>query len=217
MIRQQGPMLALVAIMFTLYFFQALLDEAWYRPWMAVPGNVVASFENLRAGNSTPADLRELSTLLSCAFLHGSMEHVLNNMLFMWIFGALVAELLGHRWMIGIFIATAIGASLTHTLMNRDEFIPMLGASGAVMGFEGAYLGLAVRFKLPNPHIWPMSRPIPPSHLALVAIIGVSIDYAAIMQGMDAGIAYGAHIGGFTTGLLIAGLLAPSPQLRFRR
>jgi len=214
LIRQQGPLLALVAVMFVLFFFQAVLGDGWYRDWMAVPGDIVLSWENLRTGTGTAADLRELSTLLSCAFLHGGIDHLLNNMLFLWIFGALVAELLGQRWMLGIFLATAIGASLTHTMMNRNEFIPMLGASGAVMGFEGAYLGLAVRWRLPNPHIWPMARPIPPAHLALLAVIGVSFDYAAVMQGVDAGIAYGAHIGGFTTGLLIAALAAPPPRGR---
>jgi membrane associated rhomboid family serine protease len=211
-IRQQGPLLALMALMFVIFFFQVILQDVWYAKWMAVPGNIVMSWENLRSGTGTAADLRELSTLLSCAFLHGGIDHLLNNMLFLWVFGALVAELLGQRWMLGIFLATAIGASLTHAMMNRTEFIPMLGASGVVMGFEGAYLGLAVRFRLPNPHIWPMARPIPPAHLALLAVIGVSFDYAAVMQGVNAGIAYGAHIGGFTTGLVIAAIAAPPPR-----
>lgn len=211
-IRRQGPLVGLIGLMFVIFLMQSLLGDGWYRELMAVPGQIAAGWENLRSGRGSTADLRELGTLLSCAFLHSGLDHVLFNMLFLWIFGALVAELLGHRWMLAIFVLTAIAASVTHVAMNADHFIPMLGASGAVMGFEGAYLGLATRWRLPDPHIWPMARPIPPSHLALLAVIGVSFDYAAIMQGVDAGIAYGAHVGGFTAGLLIAGLAAPRPR-----
>jgi membrane associated rhomboid family serine protease len=89
--------------------------------------------------------------------------------------------------------------------------VPMLGASGALMGFQGAYLGLATRWTLPDPHVWPIARPIPPSRLALLAVIGVGFDYFAIMNQQDTGIAYGAHVGGFTTGLLLAALAAPRP------
>jgi membrane associated rhomboid family serine protease len=81
------------------------------------------------------------------------------------------------------------------------------------MGFEGAYLGLAARWHLPDPHIWPIARPVPPSRLALVGGIGVAMDYYSLMSGSEDHIAYGAHIGGFTTGLLLAALAMPKPRL----
>ena len=207
--RMQGPLLGLIGLMFVIYFGQAIFGPGWYQNLMAVPGEVVASWDALRTGSFSPVIWQEFGTLLSCAFLHGSIEHVTFNMLYFWIFGALLAELLGWRWMLVIFFVTAIGASATHVVLNREEFIPMLGASGALMGFEGAYLGLAVRWSLPDPHVWPMSRSIPPGQLALLAVIGVIFDYTAILGGVDAGIAYGAHVGGFTTGLLMAALVVP--------
>ena len=135
-------------------------------------------------------------------------------MLYFWIFGALIVELLGWRWMLLIFGVTAVGASISHGILNRGDLIPMLGASGALMGLEGAYLGLATRWTLPNPHVWPLARPIPPAHLALLAVIGVSFDYFAIMNREDMGIAYGAHVGGFTVRLLLAAIAAPRPRGR---
>jgi membrane associated rhomboid family serine protease len=75
----------------------------------------------------------------------------------------------------------------------------------------GAYLGLATRFRLPDPHVWPLARPIPPSHLAFFGGIYIAMDYFAIFGGSTELIAFGAHVGGFTTGLLIAGLLVPRP------
>lgn len=210
--REQGPLLILVGVMFLIFFAQEAFGE-WYDGLMAVPANIVASWQNLLDGKVSAADWRELGTLLSYAFLHGSIEHVTSNMLYFWIFGALLAELLGWRWMLGIFVVTAIAASATHTAMNRESLSPGLGASGAVMGFEGAYLGLAVRWKLPDPHIWPMSRPIPPGQLALLALVGVCFDYYSILSGSQNHIAYGAHVGGFTMGLLLASTIVPKPRV----
>ena len=210
----QGPLLGLIGVMFLIYFAQAAFGPDWYQGLMAVPGKIVGSWHNLLGGRVAAADWREFGTLLSCAFLHGDMEHVTFNMLYFWIFGALLVELLGWRWTLLIFGVTAGGASISHVIMNREDFVPMLGASGALMGFEGAYLGLAMRWTLPDPHVWPIARPIPPSHHALLAVIGVSFDYFAIMNRQDMGIAYGAHVGGFTTGLLLASLAAPRPRGR---
>lgn len=207
-------MLGLIGVMFLIFFAQAALGPDWYQGLMAVPVRIVESWQYLLGRNIAAVDWRQFGTLLSYAFLHGDMQHVTFNMLYFWIFGALLVELLGWRWMLLIFGVTAVGAGITHVIMNRGDAVPMLGASGALMGFQGAYLGLATRWTLPDPHVWPIARPIPPSRLALLAVIGVGFDYFAIMNQQDTGIAYGAHVGGFTTGLLLAALAAPRPQGR---
>ena len=212
--RAQGPLLGLISLMFLIFFAQAAFGPGWYQGLMAVPVTIIESWQHLLGGQVSAADWRALGTLLSCAFLHGDMSHVTFNMIYFWLFGALIVELLGWRWMILIVGVTAVGASISHVVMNRDDLTPMLGASGALMGLEGAYLGLATRWTLPDPHVWPIARPIPPSHLVLLAVIGISFDYLAIMNRQDMGIAYGAHVGGFTTGLLLAALAAPRPRGR---
>lgn len=208
----QGVLLGLIILMFLIFFAQAAFGEAWYFPWMAVPGKVVESWHHLRGGTAGPADWQTFSTLVSYAFLHGSIEHVAGNMLFLWIFGALLVELIGWRWMLAVFLVTAFGASSTYAALNPGHFGPMLGASGAVMGFEGAYLGMAFRWHLPNPQVWPMARPILPEQLALVAVIGVAIDYYSIISRLDSNVAYGAHVGGFTVGLMLGALVLPRPR-----
>jgi membrane associated rhomboid family serine protease len=212
LIREQGPLLGLIAVIFALFFLQELRGREWYLPFMAVPASIVESWHDLRAGVATAGDFRTLGTLLSYAFFHGDAEHVVFNMLFLWIFAALIAELLGHRWMLGIFIVTAITGGLFHVALNAGKMIPMLGASGALMGFQGAYLGLATRWHLPDPHIWPMARPVPPGQLALIGVIGVVIDYTSLMGHAPDNIAYGAHLGGFVGGLVLAALAAPKPH-----
>lgn len=210
-IYKQGVLLALIGVMAILFLAQELAGPEWYVPFMAVPARVLMSWHDLRSGAGDWADWRELSTLLSCAFLHADISHILFNVLYLWIFAALAADLLGQRWMLGIFFVTAICGSLCHTLLNAESMAPMLGVSGAVMGFEGAYLGLATRWHLPEPHVWPMTRSIPASQLALLAAFGVAMDYAGLLDSGGSRTAFGAHIGGFTAGLFLTALVAPRP------
>ncbi len=209
---KQGPLLGLIVAMFVIYLLQEIAGSGWYARFMAVPGAIAGSWHHVLAGSASAADYRELGTLLSCALLHGSMEHVLYNMLYLWIFAALAADLLGQRWMLLIFVVSAVSGSVCHTLCNASGFIPLLGASGAVMGFEGAYLGLATRWRLPDPQVWPMTRAIPPGQLAALAVCGVLMDYVSLMSHAGGGIAYGAHLGGFAAGLFLTALAAPKPQ-----
>jgi len=213
LLRAQGPLLGLIAAMFLIFWLQKLLGAGWYAHLMVVPQQVVESWRHLRGGTVSAADWREFGTLLSYAFLHGNIEHVFYNMLYLWIFGALVAELAGHWWMVAIFLFTAATGGICHAALNANEIIPMLGASGAVMGFEGAYLGMAVRWRLPDPHVWPIARPVEPARLAILAVVGVAFDYYALLGPGADGIAYGAHIGGFIGGLFLTSFVMPKPRM----
>ena len=215
--RVQGPLLGLIAVMFGIYLFQEFRGIEWYVSFVAIPARITESWQNLRSGTAGMEDFKTLGTLLSYAFLHASADHIVYNMLFLWIFAALVVELLGAGWMFGIFFFTAICGGILHVVLNAREFSPMLGASGAVMGFQGAYLGLTTRWHLPQPHIWPMSRPVPAGQLALIGVAGVLFDYISLMSHAPGNIAYGAHIGGFVGGLVLAALAAPKPQGAYHR
>ena len=158
------------------------------------------------------AELWSFATMLTCSFMHGGISHLAWNLLYFWIFGALICELLGWRWLLITYLCTAFAASLTHIGMNAESIIPMLGVSGVVSGFMGAYLGLATRWQLPNPHIWPIASPVPPMNLVIIAVFFVCRDYQAIFSGSASLTAYGAHVGGFTMGLFLTGFITPRPQ-----
>ena len=208
----QGPLLGLITVIFGIYFFQEWQGEDWYRRYMCVPLEVTEAWQHLAAGSLGWEDAKAFGTMITCAFLHGSPDHVIYNMLFLWIFAALVAELIGHRWMFGIFFLTAFTASVFQVVLDPHSPIPGLGASGALMGFEGAYLGMSMRWHLPEPHVWPMSRPVSPARLAIVGIVGVFFDVTSIMGHVESNIAYGAHVGGFVGGMLLAALAPLRPR-----
>jgi membrane associated rhomboid family serine protease len=208
----QGPLLILITTIFAVFFLQSWSEDEWYGSFMVVPGAVAESWNDLRGGSFDLADAKQFGTLLSYAFLHGSAEHVIYNMLFLWIFAALAAELLGQGWMLGTFAITAVTGAIVHVALNAGSPVPMLGASGALMGFEGLYLGLAMRWHLPTPHVWPMSRPVPPGQLALMGAAGVAIDYYSILSRSESNVAFGAHIGGFLGGVVLACLIPRRPR-----
>jgi membrane associated rhomboid family serine protease len=213
-LRQQWPLLALIACIAAIYSLQALLGEGFEARFMAVPAKVMEAFRSLRSGDFS--GVGSLFTLLSAALLHGDMGHLLGNMLYLWIFAAIAAELLGHRWMILVFVFTALCGSACHVALNPTETIPMLGASGAVMGFEGLYLGMVVRWRLPDPHVWPIARPVPPAHLAALGVLGLLMDFGGYLGG-NMGVAYGAHLGGFIGGLVLGGAVVPMPRVALPR
>ncbi len=74
-------------------------------------------------------------------------------------------------------------------------------------GLEGVYFGLALRWAMPWPDVFPLAHPIPPAQLVLYALVGIGFDIYSVATETAAGIAYGAHIGGFASGLLFALLL----------
>ena len=68
------------------------------------------------------------------------------------------------------------------------------------------YLGLALRWHLPDPHVWPLAHPIPPLQLGAFAVVGFFFDAYSLMN-HNQGVAYGAHIGGLLSGLALAAVI----------
>ena len=211
LLRQQIPMFLQMALMTAIYTCQIFAPWEWQLPFMAIPANVVESGKLLRAGEFDFSASWSALTLISYSFLHADMGHLLGNLVFYWIFGALINDLLGWRWLLGIVLLTAFGGGIAHTAMHSQSCAPMIGASGVVSGFMGAYLGLAVRWQLPDPHIWPMAREVPPANLAFLAVAFIALDYGAIFNKEVSMTAFGAHVGGFTMGLFLACFITPRP------
>lgn len=201
--RQHFTITALIAGCAVVFLLQQTRDDGAYQRFCTIPAEVVASCQQIVTDGPAWDSARSFATLLTATFLHGDIEHLLLNMVFLWVFGTLASQLLGPWWALAVFVLTGVAGSLMHVLLNRESVIPMLGASGAVCGFEGLYLGLAMRWRLDWPDVWPIAQPIPPLQLAAVAVVGLAFDvYGLVSRGH--GVAYGAHLGGLATGLLIA-------------
>jgi membrane associated rhomboid family serine protease len=142
-------------------------------------------------------------TLLTSIFMHGGVGHLAGNMLYLWIFGDNVEEVLGHVRYIFVYLACGLAASLAHIALAPDSLIPTLGASGAIAGVMGMYI-----IWFPNNQVRVLAlRTI--TLLPALVVIGLWI----VMQlwlgmgelssaGKQGGVAYAAHVGGAAAGIL---------------
>ncbi len=171
-----------------------------------IPMQVRAAAGALVEGRLSVEGAKAFSTLVTSMFLHGDVEHILFNMVFLWTFGILTSELLGQWRALAVFIVCGICGAIVHICLNAESSTPMIGASGAVCGFEGVYLGLALRWQLPYAEVWPLAHPVPPMQLGAFAIVGFIGDML-LLANHDEHIAYGAHLGGFLSGVAIAAVI----------
>ena len=86
--------------------------------------------------------------LLSSMFMHGSWEHIIGNMVFLWVFGNNIEDSMGHLRFILFYLLTGVAAALAHTFLYPASAIPTVGASGAISGVMGAYILLYPRARV---------------------------------------------------------------------
>jgi membrane associated rhomboid family serine protease len=146
-------------------------------------------------------------TLLTSMFMHGGLAHLFGNMMYLWVFGDNLENVMGHRNYLFFYLLCGLIASLSHVFTtlytSQSQLVPSLGASGAISGVLGGYLLL---FPMRRVHIWVLFGSIGiPAFIAL----GIWIAFQ-VVNGMGAlggeeadGIAYAAHIGGFIAGFLL--------------
>ena len=162
-------------------------------------------------------------TLLWSMFMHGSLMHLLGNMLFLWIFGDNIEDDLGHGRYTAFYLTTGIIASLAHVVstftFGDNPYIPSLGASGAISGVMGGYLVM-------HPHrqvrvIMLRMLTTVPGYVAvgLWFILQLISAYGVLGQGPQSGggVAFMAHIGGFVAGAVLVKVFAVGARPLARR
>lgn len=143
---------------------------------------------------------------LSSMFMHGSIGHIFGNMLFLWIFGDNLENLLGHFRFAAFYIVCGLAAAIAQILMDGDSVIPMLGASGAISGVMGGYLLLFPQRQV-RAIIFNFLTTVP-AFVALGLWIGYQILLGFLTPAGSGGVAYAAHIGGFIAGVALIKVFA---------
>ncbi len=140
-------------------------------------------------------------TLLTSMFLHGSLFHLLGNMLYLWIFGNNIEDYLGSIRFIFFYLLVGLAASLTQIAFSPNSRVPMIGASGAIAGVLGAYLLLfpgARVMTLVFLFVFIRVIPIPAAY-----VLGFWFAAQVLNIGLGGGVAWFAHIGGFLAGIAL--------------
>ncbi len=123
----------------------------------------------------------EFYRLLTSAFLHGGVLHLLMNMYALFVLGAQVERALGRGRYLAVYFLSAFGAgALSYALAELTTF--GVGASGAVYGLFGAYFVIARRLQVDTSQI--------------VVMIGFNLLISFTIPFID----WRAHIGGLLVG-----------------
>jgi membrane associated rhomboid family serine protease len=196
---------SLIVINVLIFFYQVTLGpgerEMFIRQWGIVP-------DQMRGLG--------LLTLVTSMFLHGGWLHIMGNMLFLWVFGRNVEDLIGGLNFLAFYLIAGVAAGIIQVVVNAYSTLPIIGASGAIAGVMGAYLVKFPRTKIVTLIFvgFVFWAEIPAAFIllywfAMQFFSGVgslsTINYSG------GGVAYFAHIGGFVVGMLLIRLF-PSRQ-----
>ncbi len=156
-------------------------------------------------------------TLLTSMFLHGGWMHVLGNMLFLWVFGNNVEDILGHWKYLAFYLVCGMAAGMAQMLIDPASRVPMLGASGAIAGVMGAYLA-----KFPRSRVLMLTWFLLiftfelPAWLMLIYWFGLQLfgGFGSLSSAAQGGTAFFAHVGGFIAGIGL--IFAMGTRRRYR-
>jgi hypothetical protein len=138
-------------------------------------------------------------------FLHGGWMHLIGNMLFLYIFGDNMEDLLGHLGFLAFYLASGLAAAAGQILADPGSSVPMVGASGAIAGVMGGYLLMFPRARIDVLVIIIFLIKIftIPAWLMLGIWFGLQLVNGLAMDVAGGGVAYWAHAGGFVAGVLL--------------
>ncbi len=196
-----------IAICLVVFLYQVSLPrepgETFVFQYGAIPSVVLGHAElPVEAAVAIPAAL----TLLTSMFLHGGWMHLIGNMLYLWVFGNNIEDVMGHAKFIVFYVLCGILAALSHAATDPSSQIPMVGASGAISAVLGAYVLL-----FPRANVLVLIPGIGITRVAAGIVLGMWFVTQLVSGGMSmgakgGGVAFFAHIGGFVAGMALIGL-----------
>jgi len=182
-----------------LWMAEGTLDQAIYTMGV-VPYEVTHTFS-----------LSVAVSFLTSMFLHGGFMHIAGNMLYLWIFGNNVEDVVGRLRFLLFYLFCGFAASGAQVLMQPDVRVPTIGASGAIAGVLGAYLLMFPRARIDTVLLlWRFIRIV---QLPAIVVLGfwfvLQLANGLLSFGLSAsgGVAWFAHIGGFVAGMALGPLL----------
>jgi len=122
--------------------------------------------------------------MLTSAFMHASVLHLLFNMFSLFIFGPVIEHAVGRARFAALYLLAAFGGSLAVLLLAPNQAV--VGASGAIFGLLGAFFII--------------QRRLGGNNTQLLILIGLNVAFGFIVPN----VAWQAHLGGLVIGAAVA-------------
>ncbi|WP_171055410.1 MULTISPECIES: rhomboid family intramembrane serine protease [unclassified Nonomuraea] len=137
--------------------------------------------------------LDEYHRLITAAFVHSGVFHILFNCWALYVIGPYLERAFGHARFVAIYLISALGGSALGLWVDPINQ-PTVGASGAIFGLFGAVFVVGRKLSMDVRGI------------AVLIVINLVITF------VFPNISWTGHIGGLITGALLAGALAYAPK-----
>lgn len=166
--------------------------RAYFRRWGVVPADLFDSAA------------REALTPVTALFVHGNWVHLLGNMLFLYVFGAMTEARMGRLRFVLFYVGCGYLALLGYAVANSASGQSLVGASGAISAVLGAFLYLFPRARVTS--VFPFLLFLPLRLPAYVVLpFWAALQWLAAQRAPQGpGVAYLAHLVGFALGLCFA-------------
>jgi membrane associated rhomboid family serine protease len=172
-----------------------------------IPADLFGLWHRPRAYQVVPA----WTTLVTSMFLHGGWFHLIGNMMFLWIFGNNIEDVLGRLRFLLFYLCCGVVAALTQAISSYGSHVPMVGASGAIAGVLGAYLLLYPKANV-YVFVWIViffRRVTVPAWILLGLWFAMQLFSGLGRVPGTPGVAFWAHVGGFVSGAILITLFRP--------
>jgi len=209
-LRAPASVIALIGVLIAAHVARVLapsaLSERILNDYALVPARYAAS------GHGAGASLGEqLIGLVSHMLLHANTMHIAVNCVWLLAFGPVVARRFGNIAFFVFFTLCGVAGGLFYIALNWGDTVGVIGASGAISGLMGAGIRM---MQLRQPHLNAANLPLVPIFSS--QILGFSAVWLALnlltgifgfaTTGQIEPIAWQDHMGGYLTGLVLAGL-----------
>jgi membrane associated rhomboid family serine protease len=172
-------------VIFVIWYLGGPTVQSWMSPLELVPMLVVYRF---------PWYLYQLFTYM---FLHGSIGHLLFNMLALWMFGLTLEQTWGTRRFLKYYFLCGIGAGICDVVVNAA-----LGHNSSTIGASGGIYGLLLAFGVLFPDTQVLMYFLFPIKAKYLVMIYGAVELLSALGSRNSGISNVAHLGGMLFGLL---------------
>ena len=169
---------------------------AFINRWSLVPADIVAG--------------RNWITILTSMFMHGGWMHILGNMLFFWVFGPEIEDVMGPLRYVVFYLLGGLASTFAQVVIDPTSTVPNLGASGAIAAVMGAFLTTYPRDRIRTVLLFGWFAQV--TFVPAIVLVGlwfltqVFSEVGALVEMQKGGVAYMAHVGGFIFGMVTARL-----------
>jgi len=153
----------------------------------------------------------QIYTIFTSMFIHGGFAHIFGNMIILFFVGIPFEQRIGWKKFIVIYLIAGVVGTLTHSFINPDSVVPLIGASGAIFGIMGA-------FAFSYPH----DKVIMPIGIGIMFLTKIKVVYAVmffavletviVFLDVQDTTAHFAHLGGLIGGMILAAILIKRPK-----